>query len=118
MGHHLLKAKGRPFCGAIDACPLDAKTGWILGLYQYSRVLHAMYNSIKYIITINNIHIIFMGLTIIHGLTIIINNNIYIQYIYIYMQYRSIYYIHDYATIMPVCIYIYTCNVHRKKHGF
>jgi hypothetical protein len=28
------------------------------------------------------------------------------------MQYTSIYYIHDYATIMPVCIY--TCNVHRK----
>jgi hypothetical protein len=29
------------------------------------------------------------------------------------MQYTSIYYIHDYATIMPVCIY--TCNVHRKN---
>ena len=37
------------------------------------------------------------------------NNNI----IYIYMQYTSMYYIHDYATIMPGCIY--TCNVHRTK---
>lgn len=59
MGHHLLKAKGRPMWG-LNACPLDAKTGWILGLYQYSRVLHAMYNNNKQILIVIIIIIIYL----------------------------------------------------------